>query len=424
MSFFTFISPVSSSMVAPASFQIADELNITSEIEVSMTISVFVLAYAVGPLVLGPLSEIYGRSRVLQIANLFFLVWNLACGFAQTKSQLIAFRFLAGLGGSAPLSVGGGVLGDMWNPERRGRAVAIYSLAPLLGPAVGPIAGAWIAQTSTWRWVFRSTTIADAVVQLFGLFFLRETYAPVLLERKAQKIRKDMDAEKGGPRVVRTVFQTADRSWKELIVRSLLRPFILFAQEPIIQLFGVYLAFVYGTVYLVLTNIPGIYTNLYHEKIGVVGLHYIALGLGLTLAAQVNSRLLDYTYVRLKKRNGGVGKPEYRLLPIIPGTFCLPIGLLVMGWGAQERVFWIVPDIGLALIGFGVSSTFQGLQAYVIDSFPRYAASALASVSCFRSLAGFGFPLFAPYMYNALGYGKGDTILAAFCLCVGCPAYV
>lgn len=72
------------------------------------------------------------------------------------------------------------MLGDMWNPERRGRAVAIYSLAPLLGPAVGPIAGAWIAQTSTWRWVFRSTTIADAVVQLFGLFFLRESPSSVI----------------------------------------------------------------------------------------------------------------------------------------------------------------------------------------------------------------------------------------------------
>ena len=91
----------------------------------------------------------------------------------------------------------------------------------------------------------------------------------------------------------------------------------------------------------------------------------------------------------------------------------------------------------------GASSVFQGLQAYVIDSFPRYAASgtfppclvvisnpyrfpllALAAVSCFRSLAGFGFPLFAPYMYDALGYGKGDTILAAFSGGIGCPALI
>ncbi|OAX30876.1 MFS general substrate transporter, partial [Rhizopogon vinicolor AM-OR11-026] len=108
---------------------------------------------ALGPLFLGPMSEIYGRSRVLQLANLWYLAWNLGCGFARTESQLLAFRFLAGLGGSAPLSIGGGVLGDCWLPDERGRAVAIFSLAPLLGPVIGPITGAWIAERSTWRWV-------------------------------------------------------------------------------------------------------------------------------------------------------------------------------------------------------------------------------------------------------------------------------
>lgn len=84
---------------------------------------------AIGPLFLGPLSEIYGRSRVLQLANLWYLVWNLGCGFAQNKAQLIVFRFLAGLGGSAPLSIGGGVLGDCWAAEQRGK-VGILSEHP------------------------------------------------------------------------------------------------------------------------------------------------------------------------------------------------------------------------------------------------------------------------------------------------------
>lgn len=415
-------------MVAPASFQIAQDLHITSSIEVALTISVYVLAYSIGPLFLGPLSEIYGRSRVLQIANIFFLVFNLVCGFAQNKGELIAFRFLSGLGGSAPLSIGGGVLSDMWNAEKRGRAVSIYSLAPLLGPAVGPIAGGFIAEYSTWRWVFWSVTIADALVQLAGLRFLRETYAPVLLKRKADRIKKQLaaDPEKGGTKVVKTVFQIqkGDVKWKEFLLRALCRPFVLFAQEPIIQLFGIYLAFVYGVVYLVLTTIPSVYTDVYHERIGIVGLHYISLGIGLSISAQINGRVLDRVYKYYKQKNGGVGKPEYRLLPVIPGSYMLPIGLLITGWCAQERVHWIATDIGFAFIGIGAASSFQGLQAYVIDSFPRYAASALAAVSCFRSLAGFGFPLFAPYMYNALGYGKGDTILAAFCLGVGCPALI
>ena len=137
LSSFTFISPTSSSMVAPALPKVASELGIKTDVETQLVLSIFVLAYAVGPLFLGPLSEEYGRVPVLQLSNLFFLAWNIACGFAQTKGQLIAFRLLSGLGGSAPLAIGGGILSDCWRPEQRGKSIAIYSLAPLLGPAVG-----------------------------------------------------------------------------------------------------------------------------------------------------------------------------------------------------------------------------------------------------------------------------------------------
>ena len=135
VSSFTFISPVASAMVAPALPQIAQDLGIQNQVESQMTLSIFLLAYAFGPLFLGPLSELYGRVPVLQLANLVFLVFNLVCGFAQTGPQMLVFRFLAGLGGSAPLAIGGGILADCFHPEQRGKAIAIYSLAPLLGPA-------------------------------------------------------------------------------------------------------------------------------------------------------------------------------------------------------------------------------------------------------------------------------------------------
>jgi MFS family permease len=81
------------------------------------------------------------------------LVWNAACGLANSKHELIAFRFLAGLGGSAPLAIGGAVIGDLFDAENRGTATSIYSIAPVFGPIIGPVAGAWIAEKSTWRWV-------------------------------------------------------------------------------------------------------------------------------------------------------------------------------------------------------------------------------------------------------------------------------
>jgi MFS family permease len=132
-------------MVAPALDKIGQDLNVQTSIEKDLVLSIFVLAYAIGPLFLGPLSEIYGRVVVLQLSNLFYLAFNIGCGFAQNKSQLIAFRFLSGLGGSAPLALGGGLLSDCWRAEERGKSISIYSLAPLLGPAVGPIAGGFIA---------------------------------------------------------------------------------------------------------------------------------------------------------------------------------------------------------------------------------------------------------------------------------------
>ena len=107
---------------------------------------------------------------------------------------------------------------------------------------------------------------------------------------------------------------------------------------------------------------------------------------------------------------------------MVPGSIFLPIGLLITGWTARADVHWIAPDIGMALIGAGMILNFQSIQVYVIDAFTLHAASALAAVSTLRSLAGFGFPLFAPAMYDSLGYGKGNTVLAAFAIAIGCPA--
>lgn len=380
----------------------------------------------------------FGRVHILRGANLWYTgqsmhtsscgsvadaplsAWNLGCGFSQNTGQLIAFRFLAGLGGSAPLATGGAVLSDMWLPEQRGQAIAIYSLAPLLGPVIGPVAGGWIAERSTWRWVFWSTTIVAALIQLCGLIFLKETYAPILLEQKAARIRQGMDPEKGAFREIRTAQSTGKQNMGALWRKALTRPFIMFAHEPIIQLFGLYMAFIYGVIYLVLTTIPGIFSSVYHENVGIGGLHYIALGLGLFVTTQINARVIDRIYRSMKARNGGVGQPEFRLVTVFPGTALIPAGLLMAGWGTHTH--WIVVDIGLAMIGSGMILTFQGMQTYVIDAFTLHAASALAAVSFLRSLAGFGFPLFAPAMYNALGYGVGDTILAAVAIVVGPPA--
>jgi len=409
-------------MIAPASTQVAEHFGITNDVVIGLITSIFVLAYAIGPLFLGPLSEIFGRNRVIQGANLWYLVWNLGCGFAQNTGELLAFRFFAGLGGSDPLAIGGGVLGDIWDAEERGQALAIYSLAPLLGPVVGPMCGAFIAEKSTWRWVFWSTSIVDVGIQILGILYLRESYTPFILEQKANQIRKSLDAEKGPVRNVRSKFASEDRTWQRIMQTALTRPFIMFINEPIVQVLGIYMAFIYGLFYLFLTSMPLMFQGTYGESVGVSGLNYLALGVGITGASQTNARLMDYIYRRLKEKNGGEGRPEYRIPSMFPATIALPVGLFMTGWAVQAKVHWIVPDIGIAFVGAGIILNFQSIQIYIVDAFALYAASALACVGCLRSLCGFAFPLFAQQMYVKLGYGKGDTILAVIAIVIGCPS--
>lgn len=404
-------------MVAPAISSIAAEFNITNEVEQQLVLSVFVLAYAVGPLFLGPLSEIYGRVPVLQLANLFFLVFNTACGASKNKGEMIAFRFLSGLGGSAPLAIGGGVLSDCWRPEERGRAISLYSLAPLLGPAIGPIAGGFITENTTFRWAFYAISIADAVIQLFGLFFLKETYPPQLLHVKAEKLRKET-----GNAALRTEYEHPERSLVNTMERALIRPFKLLGTQPIVQVLALYMAYLYGLMYLVLSTFPILWTEYYHESIGIGGLNYISLALGFFLGTQICAPLNDKIYRRLKAGNNGVGKPEFRTPLMVPGSILVPIGLFIYGWSAQYHTHWIVPNIGAALFSSGVVISFQCIQTYLVDSYTRFAASAIAAATVLRSSAGFGFPLFAPYMYKALDYGWGNSLLGFIGMGIGLPA--
>ncbi|KAL1637855.1 hypothetical protein SLS56_000412 [Neofusicoccum ribis] len=416
VSSFTFISPVSSSMVAPALTTISHDLGITKEIESALVLSIFVLAYAVGPLILGPLSEVYGRVLVLQLANAFYLAWNIGCGFAQTKGQMMAFRFLSGLGGSAPLAIGGGTLSDMFLPEQRGKAISVYSLAPLIGPAAGPIAGGFIAENTTWRWVFWATSICDALIQVVGFFYLQETYAPVLLKWKAARLRKET-----GNAALRSEFES-DKTVSKVLGVALIRPFRLLFTQPIIQFLAIYMAFLYGLMYLVLSTFPTLWTTTYHEALGISGLNYISLAVGFFVGVQVAAPFNDRIYVRLKRRNGNVGAPEFRVPLMLPGSLLVPVGLFWYGWSAQAGVHWIMPNIGAAIFGAGTIVAFQCIQTYLVDAYTLFAASAISSATVLRSLAGFGFPLFAPYLYQALGDGWGNSLLAFLGIALGVPA--
>lgn len=288
-------------------------------------------------------------------------------------------------------------------------------MAPLLGPAIGPIAGAWIAQCTTWRWVFWSTCIASAVIQTAGGLLLPETYEPILLKRRAARLRKET-----GNLKLHTKFDE-DKSLAKVLRVSLVRPFRLLATQPVVMVISLYMTYLFGLIYLLLSTFPGVFEGLYGESVGIAGLNYISLGLGFFVGAQIMGFYSDHIYKGLKERHGdGKGRPEDRIPAMFVGSVLIPIGFFWYGWSAQARVFWIMPNIGTFIYATGSVICMQCLQAYTIDTYTRYAASALAAATTLRSVAGFGFPLFAPSLYSSLGYGWGNSLLGfigfGFCL--------
>ena len=125
-------------MLAPALEDIAHDLRV-SQAKANMTLSIFVLAFAFGPMVLAPLAEVFGRRNVWLLSSVWYAVWNMACGFSHNNGLLLASRLLAGLGSSCEFATSQPVLGDLWIPEQRGQSFAIATFLPLLGPAVGPV---------------------------------------------------------------------------------------------------------------------------------------------------------------------------------------------------------------------------------------------------------------------------------------------
>jgi MFS family permease len=124
-------------------------------------------------------------------------------------------------------------------------------------------------------------------------------------------------------------------------------------------------------------------------------------------------------YKKLMARNKGVGAPEFRIPLMVPGSIIIVIGLFWYGWTGQAHTHWILPNIGAFLFCFGTIMCMQAIQSYTIDAYPRYAASAISTLNVAKSLTGFGFPLFAPYMYKTLDYGWGNSILGFVSLAIG-----
>lgn len=128
-------------MFAPGVPAVMREFRSTNVELGSFVVSVYVLGYAFGPLIIAPLSEMYGRVPLYHACNILFVIFTIACAVSNSLGMLIGFRFLEGVVGSSPLTLGGGTIADLIPQEKRGGAMAIWAIGPLIGPVIGPVAG-------------------------------------------------------------------------------------------------------------------------------------------------------------------------------------------------------------------------------------------------------------------------------------------
>ncbi|CAA7264391.1 unnamed protein product [Cyclocybe aegerita] len=415
VSFYTLIPPLASSMMAPGLPDLATKYGITNPTVVALTLSIFLLSFALGPLVLAPLSEMYGRTWVLHIGNLISLAFSLGCAYAPTTGSFIAFRFLSGFSGSAPVAIGGGSVSDLFSERERASAMALYSVGPLLGPAIGPVAGGFITQKIGIRWVFIVIAITCGVASLVGIPLLQETYAPVIRLRRAAKSSDPEAAAKMHP-----ALQAAHGNKWHIMWINLSRPIELLFRSFICFILSLYMAFTYGVYYLMFSTFPVLFGETYGFRPGVGGLAYLGLGVGFMVATFVGARTADQIYKKLAERNGGKGTPEMRIPALVLGSLFIPIGLFWYGWSAQAKLHWIMPIIGTGIFGFALMTTFLPIQLYLVDAF-TYAASATAASAVFRSMLGFAFPLFGQQMFDKLGEGGGNSLLAGLAIVIGIP---
>lgn len=147
-------------MFSPGIAEVMEEFNCTNTMLGSFVVSVYLLGYVVGPFFIAPMSELYGRVPLYHVCNVLFLIFTVACAVAQSLDQLFVFRFLAGVAGACPLTIGSGTASDMVPKEKRAGIMAIWAMGPLLGPVVGPVAGGFLAEAEGWRWVFWVISIA------------------------------------------------------------------------------------------------------------------------------------------------------------------------------------------------------------------------------------------------------------------------
>lgn len=394
-------------MFTPGIAQIAKDLHCSATAVIGTTTG-FVVMLGVGPLILAPLSETFGRRKIFLTCFSIFTLLQIPTALAPNVAFLITIRSITGFFGSVGIANGGGTISDMFPPNERAGVFGWYLLGPLLGPTIGPLFGGTIIENLGWRWVFWIMAIVCCINTLAGYFFLRETYAPVILSSK----KAELEGQTSEWDDTKYSYEGEDlRPLSEKIGQALKRPPKIFVQ-PIVAVMAVYQALIFGTTYSIYTNMQPIYQDDYGFTTEQVGLLYLGPGCGFLFAVWFLVPRIDTVYKSLTAKNHEKARPEFRLPLANIGSVFIPVSLFWFAWTVEKHTHWLASISATFFYGIGQVMILNSTQNYFIDSFEKYAASAIAAGTVFRSVVGGIVPILAPALFEKLGYGWGISVFA------------
>lgn len=324
----------SAGAISSGSTQIEEEFGVSSEIAV-LSLSLYVLGFAFGPMLLAPLSEYFGRKPVYIVSWGLLFIFQLPIALAPNIGTILVCRFIGGFVGSPPLTNTGGTISDLWTRNESGGPMAVYGISSTFGPPSALMISGYIAQNLGWRYIFWT------LFGIFGGFWIilivtvPETRHTKILEQKAKRVRKIL-AKEGIAEAdhIRDVDADEKTGFMGLIKVNLTRPFVFLFTEPITMFAAAYNGFLYGLVYLFNEAFPLVFGPGGHGfGVGAQGLSFTGLAVG-PLIAFCFYPLQERHYLREVKKNNGKGVPEARVWMARLGAFFIPVSLF---WWVNSR---------------------------------------------------------------------------------------
>lgn len=396
-----------SSVFSTGTAQMEKEFHVSQEV-ITLGTALYVLGFAMGPLAWAPISELYGRKPVILVSSFVFCCFQFAIATAKDLQTIMICRFVGSCMGSAPLVVVGAAFADMFDNKSRGYAIVLFSMGVIVGPMLAPIIGGFVSNSYLgWRWTEYLTGILASFSMVLAVLFYQESHHPIILSQKAEELRR-----RTGIWGIRSAHEEFSLSFKEIVQNNISRPLKLLFTEAIILLITIYVAFVYGILYLCLTAYPLVFGVGYKMTGGIIYLPYVGLVVGEILAC-IWIAYCERYYIAQVDLNDGKPVPEARLYAMLPAGPIFAIGLLWFFWTGNypEKVHWAAPAVAGIFIGFGLFAIFLPSLNYIVDSYLIYAASAMAANSFIRSIFGAVFPLFGSYMFNGMGINWAGLLL-------------